>query len=85
MSVATGKSFAEIEAEYEGKMYGHLKVDTADAVVAMLEPVQTRYQEFRADRAYLDQVMKAGAEKASARAAVTLKKVYEAVGFVARP
>ncbi|KKD61446.1 tryptophanyl-tRNA synthetase [Grimontia sp. AD028] len=85
MSVATGKTFAEIEAEYEGKMYGHLKTDTADAVVAMLEPVQTRYQEFRADRAYLDQVMKTGAEKASARAAETLKKVYEAVGFVARP
>ncbi|USH02666.1 tryptophan--tRNA ligase [Grimontia kaedaensis] len=85
MSVATGKTFAEIEAEYEGKMYGHLKTDTADAVVAMLEPVQTRYQELRADRAYLDQVMKAGSEKASARAADTLKKVYEAVGFVACP
>ncbi|CZF80362.1 tryptophan--tRNA ligase [Grimontia marina] len=85
MSVATGKTFAEIEAEYEGKMYGHLKTDTADAVVAMLEPVQTRYQEFRADRTYLDQVMKAGSEKASSRAAETLKKVYEAVGFVARP
>lgn len=85
MSVATGKSFAEIEAEYADKMYGHLKTDTADAVVAMLEPVQARYKEFRADRAYLDQVMKTGAEKASARAAETLKKVYDAVGFVARP
>lgn len=85
MSVATGKSFAEIEAEYADKMYGHLKTDTADAVVAMLEPVQARYKEYRADRGYLDQVMKTGAEKASARAADTLKKVYHAVGFVARP
>ena len=39
----------------------------------------------RADRAYMDAVMKAGAEKASERAAVTLKKAYEAVGFVTRP
>ncbi|MBE1275947.1 tryptophan--tRNA ligase [Enterovibrio baiacu] len=85
MSVATGKTFAEIEADYADKMYGHLKTDTAEAVVAMLEPVQQRYAEFRQDRAYLDQVMKAGAEKASERAAVTLKKVYEAVGFVTRP
>ncbi|MGF1768733.1 tryptophan--tRNA ligase [Enterovibrio makurazakiensis] len=85
MSVATGKTFAEIEADYADKMYGHLKTDTAEAVVAMLEPVQQRYAEFRQDRAYLDQVMKAGAEKASQRAAVTLKKVYEAVGFVTRP
>ncbi|MEZ8141316.1 tryptophan--tRNA ligase [Enterovibrio norvegicus FF-33] len=85
MSVATGKTFAEIEADYADKMYGHLKTDTADAVVAMLEPVQARYKQFREDRDYLDQVMKAGAEKASVRAAVTLKKVYEAVGFVTRP
>ncbi|WP_407331595.1 tryptophan--tRNA ligase [Enterovibrio sp. 27052020O] len=85
LSVATGKTFAEIEADYSDKMYGHLKTDTADAVVAMLEPVQARYKEFRQDRAFLDQVMKAGAEKASARAAVTLKKVYQAVGFVTRP
>ncbi|AMG30391.1 tryptophan--tRNA ligase [Grimontia hollisae] len=85
MSVATGKSFAEIEAEYADKMYGHLKTDTADAVVAMLEPVQARYKEYRADRTYLDQVMKTGAEKASARAAYTLKKVYDVVGFVVRP
>ncbi len=85
MSVATGKSFTEIEQEYEGKMYGHLKVDTADAVIAMLEPVQARYKAIRADKNYLEQVMKIGAEKASARAAKTLAKAYQAVGFVPRP
>ncbi|MCW1889454.1 hypothetical protein OK016_07450 [Vibrio chagasii] len=41
----------------------------------------TEYHRIRADRAYMDAVMKAGAEKASERAAVTLKKAYEAVGF----
>ncbi len=85
LSIATGKTFAEIEADYQGKMYGHLKVDTADAIVAMLEPVQQRYQEIREDHAYLEGVMKTGAEKASHRASETLKKVYEAVGFVSRP
>lgn len=82
LSTATGKDIATLEAEYEGKMYGHLKVDTADAVVAMLEPVQTRYKELRADVPYLQQVMKAGAEKAAARAQVTLDKAQEAVGFI---
>ncbi len=85
MSGVTGKSIKEIEAEYTDKMYGHLKKDTAEAVVAMLEPMQVRYKAFREDRAYLDSVMKMGADKASERAAVTLKKVYEAVGFVTRP
>lgn len=85
LCVATGKSFAQIETDYEGKMYGHLKVDTADAVLAMLEPVQLRYKQYRQDSDYLTQVMKMGAQKASARAAVTLENVYKAIGFVARP
>ncbi|KKD00029.1 tryptophan--tRNA ligase [Photobacterium halotolerans] len=85
MSGVTGKSLADIEAEYSDKMYGHLKKDTAEAVVAMLEPLQARYHAYREDRAFLDQVMKTGAEKASARAAEVLKKVYQAVGFVSRP
>ncbi|MDO6706219.1 tryptophan--tRNA ligase [Photobacterium sp. 1_MG-2023] len=85
LSGVTGKPLTDIEAEYSDKMYGHLKKDTAEAVVAMLEPLQARYHEYRNDRALLDQVMKTGAEKASARAAEVLKKVYEAVGFVNRP
>jgi tryptophanyl-tRNA synthetase len=85
-SGATGKTFADIEAQYAGvEMYGPFKKDVGEAIVAMLEPVQAEYKRIRADRAYMDAVMKAGAEKASARAAVTLKKACEAVGFVARP
>jgi len=82
LSTATGKDIATLEQDYQGKMYGHLKVDTADAVVAMLEPVQARYQKLRADVPYLQEVMKAGAEKASARAQITLDKAQEAIGFI---
>ncbi|MBY6187814.1 tryptophan--tRNA ligase [Marinobacter hydrocarbonoclasticus] len=84
-SATSGKTFAEIEAEFEGKMYGHLKVATAESVVALLEPMQKRFAEIRADQAYLDEVMKAGAEGARERAAVTLAKVYDAVGLPAMP
>ncbi|MGF1737917.1 tryptophan--tRNA ligase [Photobacterium satsumensis] len=85
-SAATGKTFAEIEAQYQGvEMYGPFKKDVGEAIVAMLEPIQSEYHRVRADRAYLDEVMKAGAEKASARAAETLKQAFAAVGFVARP
>ena len=85
LSLATGKSIKELEPEYTDKMYGHLKGDVADAVVALLEPIQARYAEIRADRAYLDDVMRQGAEKASARASETLAKVYKAVGFIPKP
>ncbi|TRW48495.1 tryptophan--tRNA ligase [Aliidiomarina halalkaliphila] len=82
LSGATGRSIDSLVAEYEGKMYGHLKGDVADAVVALLEPIQQRYHELRADQATLDAVMHKGAEKASAEAQATLRRVYDAVGFV---
>lgn len=85
LSLSTGKSVDALVPEYEDKMYGHLKGDVAEAVVALLSPIQQRYAEIRQDRAYLDEVMKSGAHKASERAAVTLQKVYDAVGFIRKP
>ena len=82
MSGVTGKSIAGLEAEFEGKMYGHLKTATGEAVVEMLEPLQVRYREFREDTTFLHQVMREGAEKAQARAEVTVKKVYEKIGLI---
>ena len=83
LSVATKRPVADLVPEYEDKMYGHLKKDTADAVVAMIEPIQARYHELRADETELQRIMRIGADKASERAAPTLAKAYEAVGFIA--
>ncbi|STL78083.1 tryptophanyl-tRNA synthetase [Escherichia coli] len=55
-------------------MYGHLKGEVADAVSGMLTELQERYHRFRNDEAFLQQVMKDGAEKASAHASRTLKR-----------
>jgi tryptophanyl-tRNA synthetase len=82
LSGVTGKSIESLVAEYEGKMYGHLKGDVADAVIALLEPVQTRFHQIRQDQTLMNKVLKQGATQARARAAVTLEKVYDAVGFV---
>ena len=85
LSGVTGKTIAELEQEFEGKMYGHLKGAVADAVSGMLSELQERYHSFRNDEALLEQVMRDGAAKARAQAQETLKKVYQAVGFVAMP
>ena len=85
LSGVTGKPIAELEAEFAGQMYGHLKGAVADAVSQMLSELQARYHRYRNDEAFLDQVMRDGASKARAQAQETLKKVYEAVGFVAQP
>jgi tryptophanyl-tRNA synthetase len=82
LSVATGKSIADLVPEYEDKMYGHLKKDTADAVVSMIEPIQQRFYQIRDDQTELSKIMTLGAEKASAKAEKTLKAVYDAIGFV---
>ena len=85
LSGVTGKSIPQLEQEFEGKMYGHLKGEVAEAGSGMLTELQERYHRFRNDEAFLNQVMRDGATKARAQAQETLKKVYEAVGFVAQP
>jgi tryptophanyl-tRNA synthetase len=83
-AAVSGKTFADIEAEYRGQGYGAFKADVADAVVAFLEPVQARYRELIGDPAELDALLKRGAEAAAERAAPMLGRVFEAVGLPPR-
>lgn len=83
-SILTGRDMATIEREFDGKMYGHLKVALADVVVQTLQPVRAKYDELMSDRAQLQTLMQAGARKARERAARTLDRVYESMG-VLRP
>jgi len=82
MSVATGDSFAEIEARYDGAGYGPFKEDVAEAVVTLLDPIRTRYEELRADEPELRRMLAYGAEKATAASAPTLEAMYEKMGFI---
>ena len=78
----TGKPIAELEKEFEGKMYGHLKTEVATQVIDMLTGLQAKYHQYRDDENYLLAIMQEGAQKARAKAEPTLKKVYDAIGFV---
>ena len=82
LSCSTGKSIESLIPEYEDKMYGHLKTDTADAVVSLLEPIQARFKALRADEGELQSIARLGAEKARERAATTLATVYDRIGFL---
>jgi len=82
MHGATGQSIVELERHFEGKMYGHLKSETAEAVLAMLAPVQARFTALRQDEAHLLAILHEGAEKARQRAEKTLEAVYDVIGFV---
>jgi tryptophanyl-tRNA synthetase len=81
MSVASGDSPETIEARYDGQGYGAFKADLAEAVVAMLDPIRTRYDELRADPEELRRLLALGADKAREASAPTLAAMYERMGF----
>ena len=83
-SACTGKSYEEIEREFDGKGYGVFKPAVGEAVVDLLRPIREEATRILGDKAYLESVYKQGAEKASYVANKTLRKVYKKVGFVAR-
>lgn len=80
-SSVTGKSAAEAEAEFKGAGYGEFKSAVGEAVVTELEPIQKKFKEYSSDKAYLEKVLKEGAEKASYIANKTLNKVKKKVGY----
>lgn len=81
-STLTGKTVAELEVEYQGKMYGHLKTDLAEVMVDFITPLRNRTNELMADPAELDRLLAQGAERAREIASVTLARVYERMGFL---
>ena len=81
-SSLTGTPVDTLVAEYEGKMYGHLKVDLAEVVTQTLDPIQKRAQELLDDPAELDRLLARGAHKAREIAARTVTDVYERMGFL---
>ena len=84
-SSVTGKSFEEIEREFDGRGYGVFKPAVGEAVIETLRPIREEAQRMISDKAYLQEVYTEGAKKASAIARRTLRKVYKRVGFVEKP
>ena len=78
---ATGRDVQDVEAEYEGREYGPLKGDTAEAVVAFAEPFAARVRELLDDPAELLRLMAAGAQRAREAAQPTLDAAYAALGL----
>ena len=81
-AAVTDKNVIEVEHEFENARYGEFKAAVGEAVVSALTPVRERYAQLMQDKGYLDEVLKYVRMKASEIASVTLKDVYEKVGFV---
>ena len=81
-SALSGRSFAELEEHFAGRGYGDLKKELAEVVADFVTPVRQRTLELLDDRAELERVLAAGADRAREVASRTLAEVYDRVGFL---
>jgi tryptophanyl-tRNA synthetase len=73
-----------MKSHFTGMRYGDLKKQVAEMVVSSLEPFQARYREITADPAYLDNILREGAERVSPIANSTVELVKSRMGLYTR-
>ena len=76
------RSCVDVAEEFSGKMYGVLKVSTAELAVETIAPLRDKTQQLLSDKGYLKEILKHGGQAAEQKARQTLKEVYDAIGFV---
>lgn len=79
-----GKTYEEIEREFDGKGYGDFKLAVGEVVASLLKPLQERYAQLMQDKAYIERMIKQNDEKAAYYASKTLRKVQKKIGLTER-
>ena len=77
----TGRNDVAARAHFEGMRYGDLKKNVAEAVVAAIEPIQTRYREIMAEPGFVARVLANGAERVMPLAQDTVDNAKRAMGL----
>jgi tryptophanyl-tRNA synthetase len=83
LSATTGEPITTLVERYREARYERLKIDVADALISVLEPIQSRFRDIRSNALELDEVLATGAAKARDRAQATLTQVHDALGLIA--
>ena len=81
-SGVTQKSKSELISIYSGKNFAGFKQNLSDALIQLISPINSEISRLMNDKAYLDSIIKEGAEKANERAMKTLSEVYDIIGFI---
>ncbi len=80
LAACTGETPQALATKYT--QYGSLKVDTGEAVVETLRPIQARYHELMTDRGQLQSLLRIGADKARSVASATLARAQRSIGML---
>ena len=83
-SAATGENMPDVIARFDGQGYGQLKSAVSDTVIEILKPIREETERLLKDKKYLEEIYKAGAERASKIARKTLLKTHKKLGFLPR-
>ena len=75
-------SLEEAGNQFASSGNGDFKKALAELAVEKLAPITSEMQRLNADPAYLDNILKSGAEKATEKAEATMKDVHALVGFL---
>ena len=73
---------SELIEKYKGQNFSNFKNNLAEVIIEHIKPISKEIDKLMSDKAYLNQIISSGAEKASEKAYVTIKEVYDIVGFV---
>ena len=80
----SGRTGAEVVAEFAGRNFSEFKPALADLAVAQLAPISARMSELMADTAEIDRILGRGAERAAEIAEPVIAGTYDIVGMVRR-
>lgn len=77
----SGKEKSVVVTECQDMGWGQFKPLLTDVVVAVMQPIQQRFDELMREKSYLEEVLRQGNDKACTIANTTLDKVKTAYGF----
>ncbi|WP_417494052.1 tryptophan--tRNA ligase [Maricaulis sp.] len=77
----SGRTKADVLAEYAGQGFGVFKPALVDVAVQHLAPISDEFRRLVADRAEIDRILTDGAERARAVAAPVLKEAKQIIGY----
>ena len=80
LSASTGTPPEKLADTYS--QYGPLKNDTAQALIAVIEPIRNRYHELISDPGELTRLLALGNERARNVASQTLDRAHKAIGML---
>jgi tryptophanyl-tRNA synthetase len=77
----TGKTKADVLAEFGGQGFGAFKPALADVAVEYLAPISDEFRRLISDKAEIDRILSKGAERARAVADPVVSETKRIVGF----